>query len=121
MLDSLDAVTAAGDHHQVLFENERVRVLETLIRPGEQTALHTHIWSGTLLILSWSDFERFDADGQLVFASSHLPSPPQRGAVLWSPPLAPHTLRNVGTQDLHVIATELKPESLESDHQELRE
>ena len=107
-VNQLDAVTAAPDHHRVLLENDRVRVLETIIRPGEQTALHTHVWSGTLLILSWSDFERFDAAGQVIFRSSDLEHPPQPGTVLWSAPLPPHSFRNVGTQDFHVITTELK-------------
>jgi len=33
----LDGPTAAPDHHKVIFENERVRVLETTIRAGERT------------------------------------------------------------------------------------
>jgi hypothetical protein len=90
-----------------------VRVLETIIRSGEQTALHTHVWAGTLQILSWSDFERYDADGRLIFASSDLPFTPQPGTVLWSNPLPPHVFRNVGTRDVHVSTTELKLESLE--------
>lgn len=107
-IDQLDAVTAAPEHHKVLFENDRVRVLETIIRPGEQTALHTHVWSGTLLILGWSDFERFDTDGQIIFRSSDLEHTPQPGTVLWSAPLPPHAFRNIGTQNFHVITTELK-------------
>lgn len=107
-MDHLDAVAAAPEHHKVLLENDRVRVLETIIRPNEQTALHTHVWSGTLLILNWSDFERFDADGQVIFRSSDLLSAPQPGAVLWSAPLPPHSFRNIGTQNFHVITTELK-------------
>lgn len=110
MLNHLDAVAAAPEHHRVLLENDRVRVLETLIRPGEQTALHTHIWAGTLYILSWSDFERFDADGQVIFRSSDFDMErlPRAGMSLWSNPLPPHSFRNVGTKDFHVITTELK-------------
>ena len=106
-MSDLDAVTAAPEYHWVLLENQHVRVLETIIRPFEQTALHTQIWSGTLLILSWSDFERFDAEGRVIFRSSDLPSAPQPGAVLWSAPLPPHSFRNIGTQNFHVITTEL--------------
>ncbi len=112
-MNDLDAVVAAPEHHRVLLENEHVRVLETIIRPGEQTALHTHVWFGTLLILSWSDFERFDSDGKVIFRSSDLPSAPQPGAVLWSAPLPLHSFRNVGTQNFHVITTELKLGPLE--------
>ena len=31
---SLDAMVAAPAHHEVLLENERVRVLDTRLRPG---------------------------------------------------------------------------------------
>ena len=115
MLDHLDAVTAAGEHHRVVLENDRVRVLETIIRPGEQTALHTHIWAAHLYILSWSEFERSDAVGQVIFRSSDfdLERLPDVGTSLWSEPLPPHSFRNVGTQNFHVITTELKTGSPE--------
>ena len=113
MIDRLDAVAAAPEHHVVRLENDRVRVLETVIRPGEQTALHTHAWSAHLYIVSWSDFERLDADGRVVFRSSDLGHTPQPGASLWSEPLPPHSFRNVGGQNFHVITTELKSGLLE--------
>ncbi len=40
--ESLDATTAAPNHHEVLLENDRVRVLDTRIGPGERTPVHTH-------------------------------------------------------------------------------
>jgi hypothetical protein len=43
MLDQLDAVAAAPEHHKVLLENDQIRVLETLLKPGEETAVHTHV------------------------------------------------------------------------------
>ena len=112
-MDPLDAVSASGEHHKVLLENDRVRVLETIIPPGEQTALHSHVWSAHLYILSWSDFERFDADGTVIFRSSDLERRPQPGTSVWSAPLPAHSFRNVGTQNFHVITTELKVRLLE--------
>ena len=38
----LDAMIAAPQHHKILFENEKVRVLDANIPAGEITALHTH-------------------------------------------------------------------------------
>jgi beta-alanine degradation protein BauB len=37
-----DAVVAAPDVYTVLFENERVRLLEGCVRPGESSTMHTH-------------------------------------------------------------------------------
>ena len=51
-LDAFDAVVAAPEHHRVLLENERVRVLNTLIKPGDETPVHTHRWSSVHYVLS---------------------------------------------------------------------
>jgi hypothetical protein len=56
--DSLDALTAAPRHLTLLFENERIRVLNTSIPAGERTAVQTHCWPSALYILSWGDFVR---------------------------------------------------------------
>ena len=40
-LDGLDAMTTAPDHHTLLVENERVRVLDSLLKPGESTPIKT--------------------------------------------------------------------------------
>jgi len=108
MLDPLDAVTAAPEHHKVLLENDQIRVLETLIRPGEETAVHTHVWGGYLYIISWSDFIRYDDQGNVMVDSRQMASTPQAGTAVWAAPLPPHSLRNVGQQNIHVILTEFK-------------
>ncbi len=107
--DELDALMAAPEFHTLLFENESVRVLDTRIPPGQTTPLHSHRWPGALYILSWSDFVRRDQDGRTVLDSRGMGAA-ARGTALWTPPLALHTLENVGNSDLHVIAVELKHE-----------
>ena len=104
----LDAMAAAPDHHAVLLENERVRVLDTRLRPGEQTPVHAHEWASALYVLSWSDFIRRDASGEILADSRALASRPRPGEALWLPPLPPHFVENVGDRDLHIIAVELK-------------
>ncbi len=37
-----DAVKVAPEHYTVLLENDKVRVLEVKIKPGEKEAMHTH-------------------------------------------------------------------------------
>ena len=106
--DELDALIAAPRHHKLLFENEFVRVLDTNILPGEMTNLHSHQHSAALYILEWSDFIRYDAHGKVLLDSRTLPDAPKRGSSLWSGPLAPHTLKNVGENALHVISVEIK-------------
>lgn len=104
----LDALTAAPQHHQLLFENEFVRVLNTNIPPGDTTNLHTHRHPASLYIISWSDFIRYDAEGNVLVDSRTLVKTPASGTALWSGPLAPHALKNVGVNDLHAICVEIK-------------
>jgi hypothetical protein len=107
--DELDALVAAPKHHALIFENERVRVVVTRIAPGETTAIHTHRWPGMLHIVSWSDMVRRDQNGQ-VLVDTRKPDSKRPPQVVWSHPLPPHTLENVGTTEIHIFATELKEE-----------
>jgi hypothetical protein len=106
--DKLDALIAAPQHHKLLFENEFVRVLDTNIPPGEQTNVHTHQYPASLYIRSWSDFIRYDTDGNVLVDSRTLSNTPAPATALWSGPLAPHALKNTGDKDLHVISVEIK-------------
>jgi hypothetical protein len=105
--DSLDALAAAPEHHTLLFENERVRVVATRIPPGERTAVHTHRWPGVLHVLSWSDMVRRDPEGNILF-DTRPPGPGRPPEVLWGAALPPHTLENVGSSEIHIRSTELK-------------
>lgn len=105
----LDALRAAPEHHTLLLENDRVRVLETHIPPGAKTHVHTHRWPAVYHILSWSDFVRTDGDTGRVLVDTRLSSsggPPP--AVMWSEPLPPHALENVGQTAIRLISVELK-------------
>jgi quercetin dioxygenase-like cupin family protein len=105
--EELDALTAAPRNHFLLFENDAVRVLDTRIVPGGTVPLHTHRWPSALYVISWSDFVRRDGAGTAL-VDSRGGSGIAEGSALWSGPLPPHTLENVGTQDLHIISIEVK-------------
>ena len=111
--DALDALHAAPRYHTLLFENEWVRVLETHVPPGETVPLHTHRWPAALYILRWSHFVRRDGEGAIL-ADSRLGREPAEGIALWSGPLAPHTLENVGESELRAISVELKSPGMAS-------
>ena len=105
--EELDALVAAPKNHTLLFENQAVRVLDTRVAPAETVPLHTHRWPGALYIMSWSDFVRRDGAG-MVLVDSRAGEKPSEGSALWSGPLAPHTLENVGTSELRAISVEVK-------------
>lgn len=103
----LDALVAAPAHHSVLLENDRVRVLDTRIEPGDTVPVHTHRWPSVYHVVSWSDFVRRDANGT-VMADSRAAGGAVPPEVLWSESLPPHSLENVGTALLRVVSVELK-------------
>jgi hypothetical protein len=105
---SLDAMIAAPAHHRVMLENDRERVLDTRLAPGDTTPVHEHVWPAVLHVSSWSDFVRIHRDGNVVLDSRASGMSPGTGATLWGEPLAPHAVRNVGTQELRIIAVEIK-------------
>jgi hypothetical protein len=108
ILDQLDAVAVAPEHHKVLLETDKIRVLETLLLPGEETAVHTHVWSGFLYIISWSDFVLYDEHRNVMMDSARMKSAPIPGTAIPAAPIPPHSLQNVGTENIHVILTEFK-------------
>lgn len=106
--EHLDALVAAPEHHTLLFENDAVRVLDTRIKAGDMTPVHSHRWPAALYILSWSSFVRRNTRGEIILDSRTLPSLANSPQALWSEALLPHSLENVGTSDLHVISVEVK-------------
>lgn len=106
--EALDAMTAAPENHTVLLENQHVRVLDTGVAAGMSVPVHTHRWPSVLYVLGWSDFVRYDAEGNVLVDSRKAGMSPAVGSAIWSAPLPPHRLVNVGDSELRVIAVELK-------------
>jgi len=105
--DELDALLAAPEFHRLLLENERVRVLETVVAAGETTPVHTHRWPNVQYIVSASDFVRRDGHGR-VSRDTRTAGAPTPSTALWSEAIPPHSLENVGNSELCVIMVELK-------------
>jgi hypothetical protein len=106
--DPLDALIAAPDHHRLLMENERVRVLETLIPAGDRTPIHTHCWASVLHIISWSPFIRYDDKGEIILETQKVEALRNPPSILWGAALPPHSLENIGDTELRIVAVELK-------------
>jgi quercetin dioxygenase-like cupin family protein len=106
--EELDALAAASEHHSRLLENERVRVIETHIPPGETTPVHTHRWPNVQYLVSSTDFIRRDGQGDVVLDTRASARKAKAHSTLWSEPLPPHSIENVGENDLRVIMVELK-------------
>jgi hypothetical protein len=94
-----DPVVTDPDHYRLLFENERVRVLEYRDRPGDSTHPHRHPDS---VMYTLSSFQRrLSAGGGQVDVNI------EAGQVRWVGAQV-HTGENIGTTDTHTIFIELK-------------
>jgi hypothetical protein len=96
---SQDPAVTDPDFYQVIFENDRVRVLEYRDRPGAGTHLHGHPDS---IMYTLSAFRRrIAAGGREV--EVELPA----GEVRWLD-AQQHSGHNIGDSDTHSIFIELK-------------
>lgn len=94
-----DAVSTDPDLYSVVFENERVRVLEYRDAPGTKSNRHRRPDS---VMIPLSAFERRLEHGSRDATISFEP-----GAVRWVPEES-HVSENIGSTDSHAILVELK-------------
>ena len=108
--DPIDRALAVlpPDALTLIMENDRGRVLETRVPPGETVPVHTHRWPGVNHILGWSDFVRRDGEGRVLLDTRGRPPPANLPFAAWAEALPPHTLENVGLTDLLVVSVEIK-------------
>jgi hypothetical protein len=106
--DALDALLAAPAHHQLLLEDQRVRVLHTRIAAGDVVPLHTHRWGGVAYVQSFSHFIRRGELGEILFDSRQAGDAPRIPCAQWMQPLPPHTVENLGPLEISIIIIELK-------------
>jgi hypothetical protein len=100
-LPRYDAVAAAPDNHRVVFENEKVRVLEVTIKPGEKEPFHEHPLFSVMNIIRGAPLRIAQATlqggnivtGKTIEAGKDNFQPPP----LWMPPQGLHSAENIGT------------------------
>ena len=96
---SHDPVTSNPDLYRVMFENDRVRVLRYLDRPGERTTPHRHPDSVMVTLSSFR--RRLSVDDRQVEVDL------DAGEVRWLG-AQEHSGENVGGSETHSIFIELK-------------
>jgi quercetin dioxygenase-like cupin family protein len=96
---SLDPVVSNPERYKVVFENDRVRVLEYTDAPGDRTTPHQHPDS---LMYTLSSFRR-----RLVSGDASREVELTAGTVGWLPAQVHHG-ENIGDTPTHVIFVELK-------------
>ena len=94
-----DPTATDPDKYEVVFENERVRVLEYKDKPGDRTSPHHHPDS---VMYTLSSFER-----RLIHGDRETDVQLEAGKVGWLA-AQDHHGENTGTTDTHVLFVELK-------------
>ncbi len=111
---AFDAVAAAPDHHKVIFENDKLRVLEVTLKPQDEEPLHHHRWPSVFVLDQVHDQVRdISPEGEEL--------PPSRDVLraidAWDGKsslvvnMAPQPLGRVlnkGSSDIHGIRIEIK-------------
>jgi quercetin dioxygenase-like cupin family protein len=104
----LDALAAAPAFHRLVFENDTLRLLDTRIGPGQTVPLHTHRWPSVLYVVANAHHVRRDHEGRVLTDTRAGDAVREVGTAVWTAPMAPHTVENVGDSEIHLINIELK-------------
>ena len=104
-----DPVATNPDNYKVIFENDRVRVLEYRDVPGHRTTPHDHP-DGVMYTLSTFRRRLYAEDGQTRDVEI------ESGTTGWLPAQR-HAGHNIGDTETHVIFVELKDAAAGDDSQ----
>ena len=95
-----DAAKVAPHVYKVVFENERARVLEVRMKPGESTSIHSHP-DYVVYLLSGGKVRFTSPSGES--GEVELPA----GASMWRK-AEEHATENIGTTEVHALFFEPK-------------
>ena len=119
--DSLDAVKAAPRSHKVLFENDKIRILEVTLEPYAFEPIHTHRFPSVMFgpDIDTAQFDvvyyryGYDSTRQAYFAKDSIKQ--HQGGQSNEPnignfmkPEGPHRVKNLSNVRIDVFRVELK-------------
>lgn len=105
---SLDAVAAAPRNHRVLLENDRVRVLDVTVAPGEREPLHAHCRPSVMYVMHVGIARDYDAEGRVIDEQKVAPSPTAFPQTFWLESTPPHSVENLDARAIRLLRVELK-------------
>ena len=95
-----DAAVANPTTVQVKLDNPSVRVLETVLNPGQKESVHSHP-ACVIYVIAGGKVRSHMADGKFVDGEL------KTGATIYREPIT-HWTENIGTSSVRLIITELK-------------
>jgi hypothetical protein len=104
--NQLDAVVAAPQHHRVLYEDARIRVLSVTVEPGETEPPHHHRWPSVFVIDRLVKLRDFDGAGREI--PLPIPAEFELPLIIRLPPQPTHYVRNEDHLGFHGTRIEFK-------------
>ena len=113
----LDAVQAAPKSHRVLIDNDKVRVLEVVVQPGQKEPIHTHQWPSVMYVTSPAPLRYYTASlvngkwvekGDEASPAAAPPNPNRPRPPQYLDPEGPHAVENMGTTPYRALRVEIK-------------
>jgi hypothetical protein len=102
-LQDLDPVKVSPQYYKVLIDNDRVRVLEYRLKPGEKEGMHSHPPNGIVYSMATTKTRTTLPDGKITEGGS------TAGTATWRAGVTTHGLENIGTTEMHNLAIDVKP------------
>lgn len=99
--EAQDSMVVAPQFHKVLIDNDKVRVLEVTLKPGDKIPMHSHPGGYVSISMTGSKARFVTADGKSADREMKANEP------VWSDAVT-HTAENIGTTETKVIVVELK-------------
>jgi beta-alanine degradation protein BauB len=96
-----DVLKAAANAYKLLMENEKVRVLDIFLKPGEKAPMHNHPGDHVVYVMADTRFKLTFPDGKASEVDL------KAGQVLWME-AGSHAAENIGTGAGHNLVVELK-------------
>jgi quercetin dioxygenase-like cupin family protein len=96
-----EALKAAPGLYRLILENDRVRVMELRLKPGEKAPMHDHPTDHVIYVVSGARFKLTTPDGEVDTLDL------TTGQTLWLA-AGSHEAENVGTTEGHNLVVEIK-------------
>lgn len=107
-MDDTDAIIAAPNSHKILLENDKVRVVEVVILPGQKEPVHTHKWPSVMIINSSTKIRYYGVSGKGTEYPERMTSN-DKPFVEWLAPEGLHAVENLDrSKTYHAIRVEIK-------------
>jgi hypothetical protein len=112
--DSLDALKAAPGNHQLIFEDDDLRILKVTVVPGILDPVHTHKGKSLVWVTMTSPilYHHYDLDNDLdlrkVKTDTINVKTEELHKASWEKPEPPHSVENIGRDTFQLCRIEYK-------------